>query len=386
MSSLGEFEVCKVLAAALVGGALSRTDGAASTPAASSEAFSFPSEAESYSFPPPPAPMYGGSSTPEAPSEATPEPSYDTVYQAAAVRPPPPVEESERTVFEPEPVRSRAPDPPPLPPIEPMAAGSSELLIDEPEPAENPARNPPRPRSHRGGGGRSRALGGMPSAGGILKWLAAAGLLGALGFAGYYFVWPLVGGGPKPAASAGALTTTTSATPSASATTGSPPAATTIPESSSLTPPVSAPPTTAPAATSTIARDPVPPRPSGAAKPPAPAPPRPANDDGRSLLANGDLGAAARAFESEISSSAADKFTLALGLYCNEENVERLVGSAQASRDIYVLPTTAQGRACYRVIWGLYDSRAAAEEAKASLPGPLRSGDVAPVAVARFLR
>jgi septal ring-binding cell division protein DamX len=66
--------------------------------------------------------------------------------------------------------------------------------------------------------------------------------------------------------------------------------------------------------------------------------------------------------------------------------VERLIASAQGSRDIYVLPTTAQGRACYRVIWGLYDSRDAAESAKPSLPGALRSGDVAPVAVSRFLR
>jgi hypothetical protein len=50
------------------------------------------------------------------------------------------------------------------------------------------------------------------------------------------------------------------------------------------------------------------------------------------------------------------------------------------------LPTTSQGRACYRVTWGLYDSREAADTAKGSVPVALRSGDVAPVPVSRFLR
>jgi hypothetical protein len=390
MSSLGEFEVCKVLAAALVGGGVSRNDAAASAPSANVEAFSFPSEAERSSFPPPPAATYG-SSTADAPSEVSPEPSYDTVYQAAAVRPSPPVEESERTVFEPVPVRPSPPSPPPVPPLEPLAEGASELLIDEPEPAsESPPRNPPRPKGRRGGGG------GSGSAPGILKWVVAAALLAGVGYAAYAFVWPLVAGRPKPATSAGAITTTTSAPGSdaASATTG---AETTIPEASSPTPPVSAARTTAPeaattsiaprtSAPTTIPRDPRPTPPSGAAKPPTPTPPKPAGSDGRSLLTSGNLAAAARAFQSELSSIAGDKFTLALGLYCNEENVERLVSNAQGSRDLYLLPTTSQGRACYRVTWGLYDSREAADTAKGSVPVALRSGDVAPVPVSRFLR
>jgi hypothetical protein len=397
MSSLGEFEVCKVLAAALVGGALSRNDVAA-VPAANVEAFSIPSEAESYSFPPPPTPTYGSAAA-DVPSEVSPEPSYDTVYQAAAVRPPPPVEESERTVFEPAPMRSSEPSPPPVPPIEPMAEGASELLIDEPEPAsESPVRNPPRPKGRRGG------RGGSGSSAGILKWIAAAALLAAVGFAAYSFLWPLVASRPKPTTSAGALTTTTAA-PVSGSSSATAEAATTIPPTSSPTPPVSATPTTAPAAattsvaprstgttsaaapaSTTIPRDPAPTRPSGAAKPPPPTPPKPTGGDGRSLLASGNLPAAARAFESELSSTAADKFTLALGLYCNEENVERLVSNAQGSRDIYVLPTTSQGRACYRVTWGLYGSREAAEAARGSLPGTLRSGDVAPVPLSRFVR
>jgi septal ring-binding cell division protein DamX len=51
-----------------------------------------------------------------------------------------------------------------------------------------------------------------------------------------------------------------------------------------------------------------------------------------------------------------------------------------------VLPATVDGRSCYRVTWGLYDSREAAENDVPSIPNGVRAGDVAPVAVSRFLR
>ena len=134
------------------------------------------------------------------------------------------------------------------------------------------------------------------------------------------------------------------------------------------------------------------PSPSGAPKPPPTTAPSTGprttsgGGDGRALLQSGNLAAAARAFQQEISSGSADKFTLALGLYCNEENAGRLVAGASGSSDIYVLPTSVEGRSCYRVIWGLYDSREAAERAVPSLPNGVRAGDVAAVAVSRFLR
>jgi septal ring-binding cell division protein DamX len=62
------------------------------------------------------------------------------------------------------------------------------------------------------------------------------------------------------------------------------------------------------------------------------------------------------------------------------------VAGAGGSSDIYVLPTSVEGKRCIRVMWGLYDSREAAERGIASLPSGVRAGDVAPVAVARFLR
>ncbi len=402
VSSLGEFEVCKVLAAALVAGALSR--GGAPPIPASDDAFSFPRAQENYSFPPPPRPSYGNETVGIPQAESSSESmSYDTIFQAAVVKSSPPEEDSERTVFDPAPVPAKRGGPPPEPARIPPP---SELLIDEPEPASDaPGRNPPRPKTRRGGGGAGR------SASGLLKWLAVAGLVGAAAFAVYYFVWPLVGGGGSgTGANAGSQTLPTTSVPlttppsgSASAATTAPPTVTTAPadpragagaevtpppatssvasRAGAATPPGTTPTSRPPDAATT-------PSTSGAPKPPATssASRTAGGGDGRALLQSGNLGAAARAFQREISSGSSDKFTLALGLYCNEENAGRLVAGARGSSDIYVLPTSVDGRSCFRVIWGLYDSREAAERGIASLPIGVRAGDVAPVAVERFLR
>ena len=347
--------------------------------------------------------------------------SYDTIFQAAVKSVPPAAEDNERTVFDPAPARRGAPQRA-VPPAheEPRSASGSELLIDEPEPAsDSQGRNPPRPKNRRGGGAGERSVSGM------VKWLAVAALAGAAGFSLYYFVWPLVGGSNGNGARASAPATTT--VPTAPPPSGSASAATTAPPTSDPTTPVPATPTS-PATTTAANSDPragasatatrpqtssVAPR-AGAASPPAatptskppdpvpkpsasgaPKPPatslgtsgaRASEGNGRALLQSGNLAGAARAFQREISSDNADKFTLALGLYCNEENAGRLVASASGSSDIYVLPTSVEGRSCYRVIWGLYDSREAAERGIPSLPMSVRAGDVAPVAVSRFLR
>lgn len=398
VSSLGEFEVCKVLAAALVAGALSRAD-AAPIPA-SEDAFSFPQEQESFSFPPPPQPSLGNETMRVPEVQASSESmSSDTIYQASAVKNPPPAEDEERTVFEPAPApvkRGR----------EISHTTASELVIDEPEPASDAIeRTPPRPKNRRGGGG------GGGSVSGLLKWVAVAALVGAAGFSVYYFVWPLVGGSRsngrgadasdgsvRPATSSVPLTTSSpasdsTATTAAAATTSGPSdprasAAATPPPSltSSVSPRAGA--ATPPAASTSTPPDPAPPPSnSGAPKPPPSSATRTTGGgDARSLLQSGNLAAAARAFQKEISAAGADKFTLALGLYCNEENAGRLVAGAGGSGDIYVLPTSVNGRSCIRVMWGLYDSREAAERGIASLPNGVRAGDVAPVAVARFLR
>jgi septal ring-binding cell division protein DamX len=63
-----------------------------------------------------------------------------------------------------------------------------------------------------------------------------------------------------------------------------------------------------------------------------------------------------------------------------------MISGTEGSSNLFVLPTSVQGRACYRVIWGLFDSREAAERSKGSLPMSLQAGDAAAVALSRFLR
>lgn len=448
-SNLGEFEVCKVLAAAVVGGAL--IGETASPTSVSEDAFSFPSVDQAFA-PPPPPPSFGAETLglPVSQTEEQEPISYDTIFQAATTHPPAPAEVDDKTVFEPVPLpRASAPDVlPPRPTELRRSPGASQLLIDEPEPetSDDPhTRRAPRPRKMRTNGA-SRGAVGM----GIGKWLGAAVLVGAAGFSVYTFVWPLVfpkGGGSKapttasspagtkpsganaspeatgsagsavpdpssvPTVSSGTLpsdVTTTSPAPADPRATGpssAPPAvsagagtnrvpAETIPASpGDAASPVPAPAASVPRATTSVTPAPRPsPTPSGAPKPPRSSPPprssggTPGGGGARALLQSGKLDAAARAFQQEILSTGSKKFTIAVGLYCNQENAGRIVDSAGGSDEIYVLPASVQGRSCYRIVWGLFDSPEAAERGLGSLPGGVRGGDAAVVAISRFLQ
>ena len=107
--------------------------------------------------------------------------------------------------------------------------------------------------------------------------------------------------------------------------------------------------------------------------------------DDHGFLRSGDLVGAARAFETELQ-SAGNRFTIAVGLYCNQANVGRLVSGFDDSEQLYVLPATVSGQNCFRVFWGLFDSRESAERGLGTVPAGIRAGDVSPVALAGILR
>jgi len=46
--------------------------------------------------------------------------------------------------------------------------------------------------------------------------------------------------------------------------------------------------------------------------------------------------------------------------------------------DLFILPVTFQGRSCYRLCWGVYDNRAAAEAARRSVPAYFLQGGTTP--------
>jgi hypothetical protein len=398
VSNLGEFEVCKILAAGLVVGCLRK----AGSVAASQEAFAFPAAEPSL---PEPSPSVGVETIGLPVTEAPKEPmSYDTIFQAAAPSTSPPAEEGGKTVFDPGSfrsrgttgaARSRAPAPESRRP-----APASDFIIDEPEPeTSDEGRKPPRPRKARGSAAATAS-----SSGGLLKWAGVAALAAAAAFSVYHFVWPLLGGsggGSTPTTVTTTAPATTAATPPTAdpragavapvtAPPAMPPPAATPSTSTSVAPtaPVPAPSPSASSAPPSTTTAPRPaPGPSGAAKPPsAPTSSGGGGSGGRALLRGGDLRAAANAFQQELRAESSTRFTIALGLYCNEENVARMISGTEESPNLFVLPASVQGRACYRVVWGLFDTREAAERSKGSLPTSLQAGDAAPVALSRFLR
>ena len=53
-------------------------------------------------------------------------------------------------------------------------------------------------------------------------------------------------------------------------------------------------------------------------------------------------------------------------------------GERRPAQELFVLPVELKGRACYRVCWGVYDSRPAAEAALRGLPSYFRQGGLSP--------
>ncbi len=140
-------------------------------------------------------------------------------------------------------------------------------------------------------------------------------------------------------------------------------------------------PAAVPAATATPAVLPVPsptstptpaPTPAPASAPRA-TPPRPVGTDARALLRQGSLPDAAQAFAASMAPAAHGRFSLQLLVACAPENVQKAITAVPAD-ELFILPVSLKGRACYRLCWGVYDSRPAAEAAAAALPSYFRQG------------
>jgi septal ring-binding cell division protein DamX len=56
-------------------------------------------------------------------------------------------------------------------------------------------------------------------------------------------------------------------------------------------------------------------------------------------------------------------FTIQLMVACDADNAARHVGAAGGAPELYVLPFTLDGNACFRLCWGSYATRTAAESA-----------------------
>jgi hypothetical protein len=303
-----------------------------------------------------------------------------------------------------------SPEPTPAPTFQ--GAGVSGLLIDEPETdvaEETPQRTPPRPRQTE-----SAPEGGIGKK--VLVGLAAILLLAVGGLAGYYFIWPMFSSDetasgsetppatspssqqPPSEAAAGRPTpgrpgqtqpkspanpsTPAPATATATATATSPP---TRPGAPRPTP--AAPSSTGGSATSSPT--PARPTPQPAPTPPPSRPSRPttgSSTSGQDLLQKGQYPQAARSYLEQLKSAGTNKFTIAVGVYCEASNVGRAFRNSGNSNRLIVIPYQYKSRPCYRVFWGLYDSERAARQDLASVPAAIRSPQSIPVPISRLTR
>jgi septal ring-binding cell division protein DamX len=95
----------------------------------------------------------------------------------------------------------------------------------------------------------------------------------------------------------------------------------------------------------------------------------------------GDLAGAAAIWEALLAEEHRGGFTVQLLTACQPDTVRDAQRSI-AAQDVYLVTKKVNGRPCYRVCAGVYESREAAARALAGLPGHLRIGgaSVRPVA------
>ena len=254
--------------------------------------------------------------------------------------------------------------------LNPSASGQfSKSSLERPrpekwEPQFRPPTTPPRRAPVR------PAAASSPSRVPFLTAIVGGIALATVG-AWYFFLRAPASPAPSPSPLA-----TARATPAPPATTlaAAAPAVPTAPPGAAPTPaPV---PTATPVPTPVTTPPPTPAAPPTATPRPTPAPVAPAGD-ARALLAQGALADAARAFATSLRPGARGRFTLQVLVACAPENVQKAV-SAVPAQELLVLPVDLQGRACYRLCWGVYDSRQAAEAALGSLPSYFRQGGASP--------
>jgi hypothetical protein len=72
-------------------------------------------------------------------------------------------------------------------------------------------------------------------------------------------------------------------------------------------------------------------------------------------------------------------------MYCERANVAGVVRAAGGSEQLLVLSHRYEGRSCYRVFWGLFDSRQDALAGLSTVPQTIRAPESSPVPVSALI-
>jgi hypothetical protein len=99
------------------------------------------------------------------------------------------------------------------------------------------------------------------------------------------------------------------------------------------------------------------------------------------LVDAGDVAGAATRFQEILAGEPAGRVTLQLMVACVDETVKNAHARSGDGGALFFVPYSLKGRACYRVCWGVYDSRDAARAGFARVPEALRPAGASPLPV-----
>ncbi len=228
-----------------------------------------------------------------------------------------------------------------------------------------------------------RAIGrrSQPSRAPLFAVLATVVVVGLA--AGYYLLGrPSPGADPEPASTPPAVAPTPALSAPVTVAAAPAPAVSvspTVAPAAAPTAPAAGTAATPPPATTTT---PAPEPPAAAPTPPPPTTPPTAQapapaGDALALLRQGSFDESASAFASSLASAAPDSYSIQVLAACSPDTIRKAAQNVTED-EIFILPVTLNGRACYRVGWGVYDSRASAEAGANDLPAYFRQPGITP--------
>jgi hypothetical protein len=95
--------------------------------------------------------------------------------------------------------------------------------------------------------------------------------------------------------------------------------------------------------------------------------------EARTLLKSGEFEQAAQGFAATVKAAPASSASVQILVACSPETVQKAVQNA-GSPELFIVPVNYQGRDCYRLMWGLYESASRAASAVPTLPEYFRKG------------
>jgi len=101
---------------------------------------------------------------------------------------------------------------------------------------------------------------------------------------------------------------------------------------------------------------------------------------GQRLLDAGTIDRAAETFGRALQPIPSGRYTLQVMIACEAETIRKARAGTRPDEGLFVLPVSVRGRGCYRVLWGVFESRDAASNA--TLPAYFSASGVTPAVVA----